>query len=100
MKNDYTKIGIAAVLFLFLIFVVVQIVEFSGREHAARGSYYAAKAQFDQTTMDEQDLKEDFDYYSNPTNLSKEMRSRFSYALPGEKTLILVQEGSSTESGE
>jgi len=100
MKNDYTKIGIAAVLFVFLVFLLVQIVEFSGRERAAHGVYDAAKAQFDQTSGDQQSLKEDFDYYSDPVNLAKEMRARFSYTLPGEKTLILVQEGSSTTSGE
>ena len=96
MKRDYTKIGIAVALFIFLVFILVQIVEFSGRERAARTVYDATKAQFDQANADQENLKEDFDYYSDPANLSKEMRSRFNYALPGEKMLILVPQGSST----
>lgn len=96
MIKDYTKIGIAVALFVFLIFLSVQIVKFSGRRHSARGTYDAAKAEYDQTAEDNESLKEDFRYYSNPENLSKELRARFNYTLPGEKILIFVQEGAST----
>lgn len=92
MIKDYTKIGISAVLFIFLIFVVVQIVKFSGREQAARAEYDEVKAEFDRTQADHERLREELSYYSDPDNLSKELRSRFNYTLPGEKILILVQE--------
>lgn len=98
MKRDYTKIAIAAALFIFLIFLIVQIVKFSGRRHAARATYETANAEYDRAAADNEGLKEDFRYYSDPENLSKELRSRFNYTLPGERMLIFVQEGASTTS--
>lgn len=96
MTKDYTKIGIAVTLFIFLIFLSAQIVKFSGRRHAARDTYETAKKEYDNTVADHEILKEDFRYYSDPENLSKELRTRFNYTLPGERILILVQEGAST----
>lgn len=92
MTRDYTKIGIAVALFIFLIFLSAQIVKFSGRSHAARSTYEAAKAEYDSALADHEVLKEDFRYYSDPENLSKELRARFNYTLPGEKMLILIRE--------
>jgi cell division protein FtsB len=92
MIKDYTKIGICAVLFIFLVFVVVQTVKFSGREREARAEYDEVKEEFDRTQADHQTLREELSYYSNQDNLAKELRARFNYTLPGEKILILVQE--------
>jgi hypothetical protein len=96
MIKDYTKIGIAAALGIFLIFLIVQIVKFSGLSHEARATYEAAKADYDATATDHDILREDFEYYSDPENLAKELRARFNYTLPGEKMLIFVQEGATT----
>lgn len=98
MTRDYTKIGIAVALVIFLIFLSVQIVKFSGRRGAARATYDEAKTEYDSMVADHASLEEDFRYYSDPENLSKELRSRFNYTLPGEKILIFVQEASSTGS--
>lgn len=95
MKQDYTKIFIAAALGIFLIFILVQIVKFSGRMQGARAEYDAAKAEFDRTSAESADLKSEYEYFSNPENLNKELRSRFNYTLPGEKLLILVPKASS-----
>jgi hypothetical protein len=92
MVKDYTKIAIAAVLAVFLVFILVQIVKFSGRMHDARAGYDAVQTDFDRTRSDRDRLQEEYSYYSNPANLSKELRSRFNYTLPGEKILILVPE--------
>lgn len=97
MTKDYTKIGIAVALIVFLSFLIVQIVKFAGRQHEARAIYDAAKAEYDTAAADHENLKEDFRYYSDPENLSKELRARFNYTLPGEKILIFVQEGDSTD---
>ena len=96
MKKDYTKIGIAAALLIVLAFLVVQIVKFTGRRQAARIEYDAAKAEYDTANTDHAELQEDFKYYSDPANLSKELRARFNYTLSGEKILILVKEGATT----
>lgn len=96
MTKDYTKIGIAVALFVFLVFLSAQIVKFSGRRHDARATYETAKAEYDSAAADHENLEEDFRYYSDPENLSKELRARFDYTLPGERILIFVQEGAST----
>jgi hypothetical protein len=100
MTRDYSKLAIAAVLFILLIFVVVQIVKFSGRMRAAKGMYDSVQTDFERTRADHENLKAEFSYFSNPVNLSKELRSRFNYTLPGEKILILVQEESAPTSTE
>lgn len=96
MIKDYTKIGIALAMVVFLVFLVVQIVKFSGRQNSARAIYETAKKEYDSAAADHEVLKEDFRYYSDPENLSKELRARFNYTLPGERILIFVQEGAST----
>ena len=35
-------------------------------------------------------LKEDIAYFSNPLNLEKELKSKFNYKDPGEKMIIVV----------
>lgn len=42
------------------------------------------------------ELKSDIEYYQNPENLVKELKSQFNYRAPDEKMLILVPSGSST----
>jgi|SRR3989344_2875328 len=96
MSRDYTKIGIAAALAIFLVFLIVQIVKFSGRRQNARATYNAAKAEYDLAAEDNKQLQDDFRYFSDPENLAKELRSRFNYTLPGERILIFVQEGATT----
>lgn len=96
MSRDYTKIFIAAVLGIFLLLILVQIVKFSGRMRGARMEYDAAKAEYDRTAAEGVRLQSEYEYFSNPENLNKELRSRFNYTLPGEKLLILVPKASST----
>ena len=96
MIRDYTKIGIAAALGIFLIFSIVQIVKFSGRRHAASAVYEEAKKEYDGAAEDNKKLQEDFRYLSDSENLSKELRARFNYTFPGERILIFVQEGATT----
>ena len=37
-----------------------------------------------------QSLKAQIDYYSNPANLEKELKSRYNYRRPDEKMMIVV----------
>ncbi len=39
---------------------------------------------------DNEKLKQDIDYFSEPHNLEKELRARFNIRLPGEKLIIIV----------
>ncbi|MBU4348204.1 septum formation initiator family protein [Patescibacteria group bacterium] len=37
-----------------------------------------------------QDIESDIEYFSNPENLEKELKSKTSYKKPGEKTIIII----------
>lgn len=45
---------------------------------------------------DNRAIQSDYQFYLNPVNLEKELRARFNYSLPGEKTIIIVPQASST----
>jgi cell division protein FtsB len=92
MIRDYTKVAIAAALLAFFVFAVVQMVKFSIRMRAAQADYEVVEKEYNHTRAEQERLREEFTYFSNPTNLSKELRARFNYTLPGEKVLILVPE--------
>lgn len=42
------------------------------------------------------ELKSDIEYYQNPENLVKELKSQFNYRAPDEKMLIIVPTGPTT----
>lgn len=42
------------------------------------------------------ELKSDIEYFQNPENLVKELKSQFNYRAPDEKMFILVPSGPST----
>ena len=42
---------------------------------------------------DNEKLKGDIEYFSDPHNLEKELRSRFNYRAPNEKMIIVVPPG-------
>ena len=42
---------------------------------------------------DNNKLKDDTEYFSDPHNLEKELRARFNYRAPNEKMIIVAPEG-------
>ncbi len=85
----------AVVLSVFLIFLIVEIHEFSERGKIAETQYSQLSAELDKAKIDYSNLQSDFEYYSNPANLEKELRARFNYKSPGEKLIILIPATSS-----
>lgn len=81
---------VSGLLLVFLVFLIVQIVHFSGRAAEARTAYEAAKIAHDERLGEKERLEAEVRYYSDPENFAKELRARFNYHDPGEKTLILV----------
>jgi flagellar basal body-associated protein FliL len=92
-KGDIAKIVISVLLFIFLAFVSVQIYIYHAKAKEAQASYDAAKTQHDSVAVEHVKLEDELKYYLNPLNLEKELRARFNYHAPGEKTLILVPQG-------
>ncbi len=89
-SGDVAKIVISVLLFLFLAFVGTQIYVYSGKAEDASAAYATAKNRLDETQHDHDTLESELRYFSNSTNLEKELKARFNYHLPGEKTMILV----------
>jgi len=96
-RPDLTKIAIAGALTLFLVFAVWQIYVFYGRRAEARARYEAADKELEAAKLDNERLRAEIEYYANPENLEKELRARFNYRDPDEKTLIFVAPASSTQ---
>ena len=88
--GDVAKIVISALLFLFLVFMGTQIYVYASKAQDAGAAYASAKARLEETQKDHDKLQADLHYYSDPANLEKELKARFNYHLPGERTLILV----------
>lgn len=95
-KGDLAKIVISALLFAFLIFLSTQIYTYRIKADEAEANYQSVAAKLQGAELDQGKLKSDLEYYSNPVNLEKEIKARFNYHAPGERTLILVPEGTTT----
>lgn len=46
--------------------------------------------QFQPLSGENKELAAEIDYFQNPDNLEKELRSRFNYAAPGETMVIII----------
>lgn len=57
-----------------------------------------AKKSLNQAALDNEKLKSELEYFSNPVNLEKEIRARFNLKKPGERMIILVPQPESTSS--
>jgi hypothetical protein len=84
------KIVGVAVLSLFVVLLLVQIVSFLGDRKGMLEKISEVDAKLEKARADARTLKDDFDYFSNPANLEKELRSRFNYREAGEKLIIIV----------
>lgn len=51
----------------------------------------------DAILKDNEKLKQDIDYFSEPYNLEKELRAKFNIKLPGEKLIIIIPSQQETE---
>ncbi len=84
------RIFLAVILGLFLLFILGQIWTFSVKNREVQAQLSEMGGQLEKAKADQRSIREDFKYYSNPVNMEKELRARFNFTLPGEKTIILV----------
>lgn len=84
------KLGTVLLLIPLLVFLAIQIRDFSFRDDAARKEYERLQGEVNRARRDAEALQGDFTYFSNPLNLEKELRARFNYRSPGEKLIIIV----------
>lgn len=73
-----------------MLFLGFQVVSFWLRKNEAASQLSAYQAQLSRSSQDFQSFKADLEYYLDPANLEKEIKDRFNYRSPGEKTIIIV----------
>lgn len=89
--------AIILILFIGIIFWGVQIFALQNKIGGARERYNESKQALFRATNDSEKLKADLEYFLKPSNLEKELRSRFNYRKPDEKLIIIVPESQQGE---
>ena len=84
------RITLALVILLFSLFVLGQIWIFSGKNREVAAEAEELRQSLVQAQNDHRGLQSDYEFYLSPVNLEKELRARFNFRAPGEKTIILV----------
>jgi hypothetical protein len=90
------KIGAVIGLSAFIILMLIQIGSFYKQQHALEADLVQVMEQAKKADADYKSLQADYEYYQNPANLEKELRSRFNYHSPDEKLIVIVPKPSST----
>ncbi|MEK7174120.1 MAG: hypothetical protein AAB759_00455 [Patescibacteria group bacterium] len=73
-----------------IVFLGVNVWSFAGRSAAAERTFAEIETRLAKAEADKRLLEADADYYTNPTNLEKELRARFNYRAPGETMIVIV----------
>ncbi len=88
--------ALAALVLFFILIVLLREIYFLWQENKQESAQYQTlQKEFQKAQASYQQLQSELQYYSNPANLEKELRQRFNYRKPGEKTIIVVPQGSS-----
>ena len=85
MKRALTTLLVFVLLVLF--YELYQLYSYHGELSKTFSALSAKLADFKKESLD---LQADLDYFKEPENLVKELRSRFNYKKPGEKLIIVV----------
>ena len=86
MARLWATIVLAGLLVLFL----TQAYSFWGRRSEAQARYDEVRGYLNKAQADNLKLRSDLNYFSDPSNLEKEIRSKFNYKNPGEQAFILI----------
>lgn len=86
MKN-YLVYSIFLAIFVFFGYQVYKI---SLEAAGANLKLTELKLEKDAVEVDNNNLKSQIEYFTDPRNLEKELRARFNVRLPGEKLIIVV----------
>lgn len=71
-------------------FLSVQLYNFYNGNNAMADKLETASAEAQKLQLENQQLQADLEYFAEPENIAKELKSRFDYKKPGEK-LIKIQ---------
>lgn len=91
------RIAISLFLAFFLIFAGVEAWNFYERAQTAQADLETVQEELHKAKVDSDQISSDRDFYSNPANLEKDLRSRFNYRTQDEQMMVLVPTASSTD---
>ena len=84
------KIFVVCLFSLFFIALSVQVVIFLREKGKIDEEAQSLSAELLKTRSEQASLKSELQYYTNPINFEKELKSRFNYRREGEQFVILV----------
>jgi len=84
------RIILVLMLSIFLFFALYQSWVFFAQSRELKEEVAAAQAEANKALAENQALQEDYNFYSDPVNMEKELRARFNYREPGERMIIMV----------
>ncbi|HEY4525490.1 MAG TPA: septum formation initiator family protein [Candidatus Paceibacterota bacterium] len=84
------RVFVIIILSLFLVFLIGQIWNHNSQIKLMQTDLDKLQADVNKSRAEQQSMAEDFEYYSDPVNLEKELRSRFNYRGKDEKMIIIV----------
>ena len=86
MRNYF----VYSVFLAFFILFGYQIYKISLEAAGANSKLSELRSEKDAVESDNNSLKSQIEYFTDPRNLEKELRARFNVRLPGEKLIIVV----------
>ncbi len=92
------KAAILATISLVLLFLLFQTYTFYVRSRTALREEAELQKRLEKERQTASGLAADYEFYQDPDNLEKELRSKFNYKSPGEKIIVIVQPRTATSS--
>ncbi|MEK7553454.1 MAG: septum formation initiator family protein [Patescibacteria group bacterium] len=83
------KILIAVILIIILLFLLAQVYFIFKERNQLRREFRSLTEKSENLVVENEKIKSEIEYYSNPENLEKELRAKFNYKKIGEKMMII-----------
>jgi len=81
---------IMIILAIILIALLVQFYFIFKERNQLKREFYSLTEKSENLAKENEKIKSEIEYYSNPENLEKELRARFNYKKIGEKMMIIA----------
>ena len=81
---------ITIVLAVIVTLMAIQVYNLNNKKTALKTNLEKVTSQTDNLEKENKKLQADLDYFADPLNLIKELKSKFNYKKPGEKLIIVV----------
>jgi len=78
------------ILVALMALVGVQVYRLNNQRIKLENEFSKISPRIESLERENTSLKQDLEYFANPENLLKELKSKFNYKLPDEKMIIVV----------